>query len=388
MRTGVAVGLAAMAFTALPAQPAAAAGTPIGGLRWLLALDKRLPARLSAGCVQTYGVSWRESGQSKAREVLYTTLPGFVQAKGAWSPATKAGSTVGTREALLFDSLAPKRARGRSFKLANMGLQFSRGRLYLTGEIRRAKSLAAAARPRQRLALIARPRLLAGTQRADGKPVPDTFLFAVQGDAKITKPLADALRRARCRGRFARGRPLRAGARLGEITTQLLPLAAKGLGGTLDVVGGLQLHTDVEDIDVTVTPSGGPTIVQTQASDYVLRYALPPGNATPLTCALTGGCFPSGGGFTLPGQLALSLNGATTVLAGLTVAYVPSGSSVPNTVVTGTLDGVPVTVANDSDNPHTLNDDFVARVSATLGGGVALGTIGDIDPHFTSTGPL
>jgi hypothetical protein len=260
--------------------------------------------------------------------------------------------------------------------------------VYLTGEIRRAKSLAAAARPRQRLAVIARPKMLAGPQRENGKPVPDTFLFAVRGDAKITKPLADALRRARCRGRFARGRPLRAGARLGEITTQLLPLAAKGLGGTLDVVGGLQLHTDVEDIDVTVTPGGGPTIVQTRTSDYVLRYALPPGTATPLTCALTGGCFPSGGGFALPGQLALSLNGQTTVLAGLTVAYAPSATDVPNTVVTGTLDGVPVTVANDPDNPHTLNDDFVARVSAALGGGVALGTIGDIDPHFTSTGPL
>jgi hypothetical protein len=196
------------------------------------------------------------------------------------------------------------------------------------------------------------------------------------------------VRRARCSGRFARGRPLRAGARLGEITTQLLPLAAKGLGGTVDVVGALQLHTDIEDVDVTVTPSGGPAVVQTRASDYVLRYALPPGTATPLTCALTGGCFPSGGGFTLPGQLALSLNGATAVLAGLTVAYVPSGGTVPNTVVTGTLDGVPVTVANDPDNPHTLNDDFVARVSAALGGGVALGTIGDIDPHFTSTGPV
>jgi hypothetical protein len=388
MRTGVAVGLAALAVTAVCAQPAAAAGTPIGGLRWLLALDRRLPARLSEGCVQTYGMSWHESGQSKAREVLYTTLPGFVQAKGTWSPATKTGSAVGTREALLFDSLAPKRTRGRSFKLANMGLEFSRGRLYLTGEIRRAKSLAAAARPRRRLAVIARPKLLAGPQRQNGKPVPDTFLFAVQGDAKITKPLADALARARCSGRFARGRPLRAGARLGEITTQLLALAGTGLGGTLDVVGGLQLHTDVEDVDVTVTPSGGATVVQTQASDYVLRYPLPPGTATRLTCSLTGGCFPSGGGFTLPGQLALSLNGQTTVLAGLAVAYVPSGSGVPNTVVTGTLDGVPVTVANDPDNPHTLNDDFVARVSAALGGGVALGTIGDIDPHFTSTGPL
>jgi hypothetical protein len=268
-----------------------------------------------------------------------------------------------------------------------MGLQFSRGRLYLTGEIRRTRSLAAATRRRQRLAVIARPKLLAGNQRDRGKAVPDTFLFAVQGDAKITTPLADALRRARCSGRFARGRPLRPGARLGQMTTQLLPTAAKGLGGTVDLVGGLQLHTDVEDVDVTVTPSGGATIVQTDASDYVLRYPLPAGTATPLTCRLAGGCFPSSGGFALPGQLALSLNGQTTILAGLTVSYRPADPA-PATVVTGTLDGVPVTLANDPDNPHTLTDDFVARVSAALGGGVALGTIGDIDPHFTPTGPL
>jgi hypothetical protein len=385
----VVAGLAVAAVAAACAQPAAAAGTPVGGLRWVLAMDKRLPARLSLGCVQAYGLAWRESGQSKTRELFYATPSGNERAKGTWTPAAKTGSVAGTGDAILFDSLAPKRTRGRPFKLANMGLQFVRGRLYLTGEIRRAKSLAAAARPRRRLAVIARPRLLAGTQRETGKPpVPNTFLFAVQGDAKITKPLADALRRARCSGRFARGRPLRAGARLGQITTQLLPLAATGLGGTVDLVGGLQLHTDLEDVDVTVTPSGGPTVVQTRVSDYVLRYTLPPGTATPLTCNLAGGCFPSGGSFALPGQLALSLNGQTTVLAGLTVSYVPSGDRVPTTVVTGTLDGVPVTVANDPDNPHTLNDDFVARVSAALGGGVALGTIGDVDVSFTATGPV
>jgi hypothetical protein len=350
-------------------------------------MDKRLPTRLSEGCVQVFGLAWRESGQSKTREPFYATPSGYERAKGTWTPAAKTGSVAGTSEAILFDSLAPKRTRGRPFKLANMGLQFSRGRLYLTGEIRRTRSLAAATRSRRRLAVIARPKLLAGPQRRNGKPVPDTFLFAVQGDAKITKPLADALRRARCSGRFARGRPLRPGARLGQITTQLLPTAAKGLGGTVDLVGGLQLHTDVEDVDVTVTPSGGATIVQTDESDFVLRYPLPAGTATPLTCQLAGGCFPSSGGFALPGQLALSLNGQTTILAGLTVSYVPADPA-PRTVVTGTLDGVPVTIADDPDNPHNLTDDFVARVSAALGGGVALGTIGDVDPRFTSTGPL
>lgn len=356
-------------------------------MRWVLAMDRRLPERLSLGCVQVFGLAWRESGQSKAREPLYGTPSGYERAGGTWTPAAKTGSVAATSEAILFDSLAPKRTRGRPFKLANMGLQFSRGRLYLTGQIRRAKSLAAAAAPRRRLALIARPKLLAGPQRENGKPVPDTFLFAVQGDAKITKPLADALRRARCSGRFARGRPLRRGARLGQITTQLLPTAASGLGGTVDLVGGLQLHTDLEDVDVSVTPTGGATIVQTDASDYVLRYPLPAGTATPLTCRLGDTCFPSSGGFSLPGQLALSLNGQTTILAGLTVSYVPADPA-PRTVVTGTLDGVPVTLASDPDNPHTLDDDFVARVSAALGGGVALGTIGDVDPHFTSTGAV
>jgi hypothetical protein len=375
-------------LSTLVAAPATAAGTPVGGLRWVLAMDRRLPERLSLGCVQVYGLGWAESGQSKRREPFYATpVPGYEPAKGTWTPAAKAGSVAGTTGAMLFDSLAPKGARGRSFKLANMGLQFARGRLYLTGEIRRTRALAAAARPRQRLAVIARPRLLAGNQRERGKPpVPNTFLFAVQGDAKITKPLADALRRARCSGRFARGRPPRAGSRLGEITTQLLPTAAKGLGGTVDVVGGLQLHTDVEDVDVAVTPTGGATVVQTDASDYVLRYPLPAGTATPLTCTLSNGCFPSSGGFALPGQLALSLNGQTAILAGLTVSYTPADPA-PTTVVTGTLDGVPVTVVNDPDNPHTLNDDFVARVSDALGGGVALGTLGDLDPQFTSMGP-
>ena len=138
----------------------------MGGLRWVLAMDRRLPERLSLGCVQTFGLAWRESGQSKAREPLYGTPSGYERATGTWTPAAKTGSVAATSEAILFDSLAPKGTRGRPFKLARMGLQFSRGRLYLTGEIRRAKSLAAAVRPRRRLALIARPKLLAGPQRA------------------------------------------------------------------------------------------------------------------------------------------------------------------------------------------------------------------------------
>jgi hypothetical protein len=385
VRLVVAAWVAAVA--AVGAQPAAAAGTPIGGLRWVLAMDRRLPARLSDGCVQLYGLGWRESGLSKAREPLYGNPSGYARTKGSWAPGAKAGAVAGADEALFFDSLAPKQARGRPFELVNMGLKFAGGRLYLTGEIRRARSLAAASHPRRRLAVIPHPRLLSGTQRDAGKAVPNTFLFAVQGDAKVAKPLADALRRARCHGRFARGRPLRAGARLGQITTQLLPTAATGLAGTLDVVGALQLHTDLEDVDVAVTPSGGPAFVQNANSDDVLRFPLAPGTAVPLACTVGGECRPSGGGFTLPGRLTLSLDDQSAVLAGLTVTYVPAPGGTTNPVVTATLDGVPVTVANDPDNPHTLNDDFVARVSDALGGGVALGTIGDLDVRFTVTGP-
>jgi hypothetical protein len=377
--------IAAMAPAAVGAQSAAAAGTPIGGLRWVLALDKRLPQRLQPGCVLISGLAWRESGSTKQHEALYGT-PGYDRAKGTWSQDQRAGSVAGSSQALLFDSAAPKKAQGRVFAIASPGLAFSHGRLYLTGVIRKTRSLTASAAPRQRLALIARPRLLSGPEQVTGKPpVPNTFLFAVQGDATITKAFASALNRARCKGRFAGGRPVRAGLRFGQITTQLLPQAATGLAGTIDIAGGLKLYLQ-DGSTVDVAPSAGLAAATNKLGDNVLRATLPAGTATPLTCRLGEGCFPNGL-LTLPGQLTLSYGGRATVLSGLTLTYAPLGEGAHVTAVTAILDGAPVTVANDPDAPNALSADLLGRVSAALGTTVETGTIGFVDFSFTSTGP-
>jgi hypothetical protein len=386
-RVAIVAMIAAMSPAAVSAPAASAAGTPIGGLRWVLALDKRLPQRLLPGCVLITGLSWRESGSTTRHEPLYGTGTGYDRAKGDWSPGQRTGAVAGSTRALLFDSAAPKKDQGRVFAIASPGLAFSHGRLYLTGVIRRTRSLTASAAPRQRLALIARPRLLSGPARVTGRPpVPNTFLFAVQGDATITKAFASALNRARCKGRFAGGRPVRAGTRFGQITTQLLPQAAVALAGTIDIVGGLKLYLQ-DGSTIDVAPSGGLAAATNELGDGVLRATLPAGTATPLTCRLGEGCFPDGL-LALPGQLTLSSGGRATVLAGLTLTFTPLGEGAHVTAVTATLDGAPVTVANDPDAPNAVSADLLGRVSAALGTTVETGTIGSVDASFTSTGPL
>jgi hypothetical protein len=377
----------AVASFAVAAQPAAAAGTPIGAIRWLLALDKRLPARLTEGCIIASGLSWAPSGQTKAGEELYAA-PGNDRATGAWSPATGIGSVAGKGDALLFDSLPTrhKQDMGRPVKLVKMGLEFAHGRLYVTGQVRSTRTQLAAAPARQRLALIAHPRLLSGPRHTSGKPpVPDTFLFAVQGRATITKALAAGLRRARCTGSASDGRGrIRAGAALGQITVQLLPRAATGLAGTVDTAVRLFAAGDSA---IAVTPSGGPTTVTTTEDDYV-HFVLPAGTGTGLACALGLDCVPASGGFVLPGQLALSYGGRSTVLADLAVSYALSGDGTSIPTVAGTLDGAPLTIASEPDNPNPrLTDDFLARVGAALGTTVS-GSLAHLVVHFTSTGPV
>jgi hypothetical protein len=283
-------------------------------------------------------------------------------------------------DAVRFDAFPMGKATGTAFKLTKLGLEFAAGKLYLTGQIRRIKALAAAAPPRVRLAVFARPKLLSGPFHDRGKPpIADSFLFAVQGRATITKALATAIRRAQCKTRFAKGHRPRAGAPLGQITAQLLPSAATGLGGTVDVVGGLSLIAE-DGTDIAVTPGSGATAITIERSPS-LRFPLAPGTAAPLACKYGADCEPVLDA-TLPmaGQLVLSYGARSTVVAALTATYAPSGVT-----VTGTVDGVPVTITTMSE--RAVTDDFKARVSAALGTSV-LGDLGDIRPKFTSTGPL
>jgi hypothetical protein len=121
MRVAILAAIAAMSPAAIGAQSAAAAGTPIGGLRWVLALDKRLPQRLLPGCVLITGLNWREGGSTKKHETLYGTGSGYDRAKGTWSQDQRAGSVAGSTRALLFDSAAPKKDQGRVFAIASPG---------------------------------------------------------------------------------------------------------------------------------------------------------------------------------------------------------------------------------------------------------------------------
>ncbi len=271
-------------------------------------------------------------------------------ASGTWNPGRRTGSVSARHRTALLD-----------------GLRLSHGHVVLTGRARGAHHV---------LATVAHPTLRAGPLRATGKPpAANTLRFTVDGEATITRRFATALDRAGC-----------AGARRARVAIQLLPSAGRGHAGTVDVGGGLHLATAQGGADVDVAPGGGATRVTVQSGD-ALRFTLPAGTSTPLTCTLGAGCYPASGGFTLPGRLALSFNGRTAILAGLTVTYTPTGGELPDTAITGTLDGAPVTIADDPDNPNTLTDDFLARVGAALGTAVG-GTIGEIEPRFTSTGPL
>jgi hypothetical protein len=373
--------LAAASLSAVAAQPAGAVGTPIGAVGWVLALDRHLALPLGDGCLLLDGAEWQAVRTTTGKR-FFGTGAGAEPADGTWSPATGAGSLMAKEDALLFNALPSGKDTGKPFKLSQMGLELADGRVYLTGQIRRIKPLAAAAPARRRLAVIAHPKLLSGPMREKGgRPIPDTFLCAVQGRATITRALASALRRAQCTTRFARAHRVRAGAALGQITARLLPTAATGLAGTVDVVGGLQLSGD-DGSDVAVAPSGGPTTVTVDRSPS-LRFALAPGTAAPLVCEFGARCVPARGAVVgLAGQLTLSYGGRSTVVANLVATYAPHADA---PTVTGTVDGAPVTVADPDANEAP--DEFKALVGAALGTTV-VGELGNVDVRFTTTGPL
>jgi hypothetical protein len=190
---------------------------------------------------------------------------------------------------------------------------------------------------------------------ANGKPVPDTFLFALQGRATLTKALASAIERARCKGRETNGR-----GHLRGCTLRPEHGAAPADGGDRTRWHRRhrprplrwRRHADRRHAEP------GPTTISSDGDSY-LHYVLPAGTQTPLACIFGQDCTPASGGFALPRQLALSYGGRTTVVAGIAVTYtLPSVHRLIPTI-TGTLDGAPVT-----------------------------GSVRHIDLHFTATGPV
>ena len=376
----------AAGVVAASVQPAAAS-TPVSGLSWVVRMDNRLNGRLPPNCIGVSPLGWTGGGVDHGMQ-LFGTFPSFDTANGSYDPAAGGGAIAGSGDALIFDALfSSQGGGGHPFKLSAMGIERAGGRVFVTGQIHPTRTRASAAR-RQRIALIAHPRFLSGAAHGGkGKPdVANSFLFAIQGEATITKQLSRALSRARCTSHRFAGQgngPIRAGTPLGLVTVQLLAGAATGLAGTAEVSQGPVFFNRQDDSPITITPTGGATFV-TRQRETSLRFQLPAGTRTPLACVYGYKCEPASGGFSLPGGFVMSYNARSATVGDLAVTYSPTTTPfAPTTVVTGTLDGRPVTIATDSG----LSDDFLSQVEAALGVELVGGDPLEIDAQFTATGP-
>jgi hypothetical protein len=375
--------VATIAIAATLAMPSmAAAATPIGAVNWLLNSDSRLTNNLLGGCILELGQGWRGDQDFGANGN---------RATGSWDLKAGTGSVIGKGESIQFEGLKATDA-GKPFKISAPGLELSHGKVYLTGQIRPSRRLALRAPRRQRVAVIAHPRLFSGPAIDNRKrPVPNSFLFAVQGQAKITKPLGDAIERLRCHGRYANPRlpHVRAGSKLGVLTVQLLPTAATGDVTAVTIGGnGFGFSAGDQGDTIPMTAGGGATI----DADGNPRFTPPAGTRVPLTCEFGFNCaLDAGANIPLPGTLTYAYQGRSTALGGLAVSFGSANATgeLPATVA-GTLDGAPATVAEtpgDQVFPQPTAD-FLNRMGAALGTTVR-GFQGAIRVQLgTNTGPV
>jgi hypothetical protein len=227
----------AAAVAVLGLCPAVArAATAIGGVNWSMTEDGRFASAMGFDCRVLIGRDWHYDG---------FTYAGLQRASGSWDPVKRTSSVKAAGPAIQFDKLP---GGSHPFALTNPGLAFAGGRLYLTGEFRPAKTRVSAGR-RQLAAVFTKLRLESGPGLdRRGKPIPGTWVFAAQGDARATPALANAVNRSHCPGRvnnvpsYRRKYQLHVGQRLGRLTAQILPGALIGNDGKLDLLGrGLSL---------------------------------------------------------------------------------------------------------------------------------------------------
>ena len=298
---------------------------------------------------------------------------------GSFDPATKSGSIAGSGTAVRIDNF---NAHARAIRIGAFGLKANGGALTVTGRIERARTIFARFGPAKPLLRLKGVTVESGPFQRKGKDVPDTFVIAVQGRATVLPAFARELTRIRCRGRhIVTSRPIHAGTPFGAVRVQLRPDAAIGIGGTLDI-GGLRAsgYDPVADQDVTVTVT--PTAPARQAGQAI-RWELPADLRTPLRCEASYNCVPAiGAQFALGGGLVLSVGDRSTTVANLAVASESSNGS-PAPVVTGTLDGAPITVIRGGDT----TSEFDERVSAALQISGLRSSAGGVFAHFAKTAP-
>jgi hypothetical protein len=380
--------LAAAAAFATTAQPALAAPTPVSATRFVVTIDRKLETKLLDNCTLVTSVGWPEGDRYKNQQIFGGGGPA---ASGAYDLATRTGRADSSGDALQLEPLGWNNDEyRRAAKLSDVGLEVVKGRAYMTGRVSSAKGRSAAKGARKRLAVIAKPKFFSGPAHATvgGSPIPNSFLFAFQGNATVLPPLAAAMEQTRCKKSRFRGQRngrIRAGARLGQVTAQMGVAAATGLDGTVELSGEPWLSVQENDAPVVSTPTGGAKRVIAGKARSI-RFALTPGTRVQLACLDGYKCEPRAGTYGLVGGFTLSLEGKTATVGDLSITYAtPSPDAATSTTINGTLDGQQVTFALGNGDPYPTSD-FLQRVGAAWGTSFYGGFV-RVTPAFTSTGP-
>jgi hypothetical protein len=375
--------LASLAIAASAVGAPAASATPvhISRLRWVVAFSYakgQFPDVIGQDCVSFGHVDWFSGRARDKSHFLYGT-PGF-PASGTYDAIARRGAANESVTAFRLDRAVGK---GGALEVRDMGMDIADGRAYVTGRIVSVKPVFAAAE-RVRLAVIARPKFLAGpSQNLKHQSIPDSFLIALQGRATVMPALAAAIERISCKRPIGvlRPRKLTPGTPFGQVTVQLQPDAAIGLGGTAEIGEGTTFVSD-EGVEIQAQPVGS-TKVFRAGGERGLRFSMNAGTRTPLTCQSGFRCGPSPGSqFGLADGFTLSYNGRTATVDGLT-AVESSDPVAPGLGLTGTLNGQPMTISDPSGSESAA---FLAALSQALGLTFRSGSL-TLTPKFTDTGP-
>jgi hypothetical protein len=351
------------------AAPAGAAPTAVTQVNWDLMMNSTgFGARLYGDCLDPVGDDYRWGAFNAKSPFRYTQVFEGVgmPVSGSFDPATKSAKIAGTGTALRFDNY---NAHARAIRVGAFGLRGGGSSATLTGRIERTRTRFARFGPAKSLMRLTRVTVQSGPFQRKGKDVPDTFVMALQANATLLPALARELTRIRCRGpHIVTSHPIRAGMSFGVVRAQLRPDAATGIGGVFELDG---VAASDDDGAVAVTS----TAPAAQAAKLI-RFGLPADLRTPLRCEASYSCAPlAGTQFALAGGFVLSQGGRSTTVADLSVSYSDdNGRSVP--LLTGTLDGAPVTI---------FSQDFDDRVGNALGVTGLRSDVRAVGAHFAQT---
>jgi hypothetical protein len=375
--------LAALAC-ALVAPAARATPVPIQGVRWEVDSSYRKGQwldNLGQSCVGIRPVDW--SGAS-TRADFRKKISRWVEspparATGSFDGVSESGRVSESTIALEFSRVVKPFT---AINLENVGIELRGGRGYVTGSFTKPKSYISAAK-RVQLAVIAHPKLFKGPALdRKHRPIPNTFLMAVQGNATIAPGLAKALNRFRCTKPVGvlRPRPVKIGAPFGFVTVQMLPAAGAGTGGTVDLIH-MKFDSDSET-DVSIHPVAPATSVRVHGETGI-RFVLGGDNRVPLECQAGSSCIPTAGGKLgiAAGGFTVALNGRMVTVDSIEGFY--AGSSVEAGLVAN-VNGQRMTIVNAGGE---ASNEFLAALSGALGATFSDGFIG-VTTTFTATGPL